>query len=96
MKGAKYAGSVLGSPIVYNNFFFGLEHPIAKSDALFSRTIGGISDENIDISNLVDSNGEYVIAYEHGGGSYNFNINSISLLKDGKNHYYRSACVEWL
>ena len=84
LKGAKYAGSVLGSPIVYNNFFFGLEHPIAKSDALFSRTIGGISDENIDISYLVDSNGEYVIAYEHGGGSDDFNINSISLLKDGK------------
>ncbi len=84
LKGANYAGSVLGSPIVYNNFFFGLEHPIAKSNALFSRTIGNISDENIDISDLVDANSEYVIVYEHGGGSDDFNINSISLLRDGE------------
>ena len=84
LKGANYAGSVLGSPIVYNNFFFGLEHPIAKSKALFSRTIGSITDKNIDISDLVDTNGEYVIVFEHGGGSDDFNINSLSLLKDGE------------
>ncbi len=84
LKGASYAGSVLGSPIIYKNFFFGLEHPIAKSKALFSRTIGSITDKNIDISDLVDTNGEYVIVYEHGGGSDDFNVNSISLLKDGK------------
>ncbi len=84
LKGANYAGSVLGSPIFYNNFFFGLEHPIAKSKALFSRTIGSITDKNIDISDLVDTNGEYVIVFEHGGGSDDFNINSLSLLKDGE------------
>jgi len=84
LKGANYAGSVLGSPIFYNNFFFGLEHPIAKSKALLSRTIGSITDKNIDVSELVNSNGEYVIVFEHGGGSDDFNINSLSLLKDGE------------
>lgn len=82
LKGATYKGSVLGSPIVLNNFFFGLEHPIAHSNALFTRSLGSITNQEIDISDLIDTGGEYVIAFEHGGGSDDFNIKAISLLKD--------------
>ncbi len=84
LKGASYAGSVLGSPIFYNNFFFALEHPIAKSKALFSRTLGSITKKEIDLSNIINQAGEYIISVEHGGGSKDFNINSISLLADNK------------
>lgn len=82
LKGAKYAGSVIGSPIVTKDFFFGFEHPIAKSKALFSRTLGNINEENFNISKLIDKGGDYVLAIEHGGGSEDFNVNAVSLLKD--------------
>ncbi len=82
LKGATYAGSVLGSPIVLDNFFFGLEHPIAHSKALFSRSLGGITFKEIDISDLINSGGKYVVVFQHGGGSDDFNIKAISLLED--------------
>lgn len=81
LPGASYAGSVLGSPITYKNFFFGMEHPIAHSKALMSRTIGSVTEENIDVSEIINGPGEYMVAVEHGGGPDDFNINAISLLK---------------
>lgn len=84
LKGASYAGSVLGSPIKYKNFFFGMEHPIAQSKALLVRTIGDVSIPQIDISNIINGPGEYVISYEHAGGSDQFNINSVALLENGE------------
>ena len=83
LKGAKYAGSVLGSPIIYNNFFFGLEHPIAQSKALYMGNMGSIAQKSIDATQFINSSGKYVISIEHGGGAANYNINAIALL-DGK------------
>ena len=81
LPGANYAGSVLGSPITHKNFFFGMEHPIAHSKALMARSIGSVTQENIDVSKIINGPGEYMVAVEHGGGSDDFNINKISLLK---------------
>ncbi|NKI26988.1 hypothetical protein HCG49_10485 [Arenibacter sp. 6A1] len=81
LPGASYSGSVLGSPITYKNFFFGMEHPIAHSKALVSRTIGSVTEENIDVSEIIDGEGEYMVTVEHGGGADDFNITAISLLK---------------
>ncbi len=83
LEGAIYAGSVLGSPIEYKSFFFGLEHPIAQSKALFARDLGSIRSNEIDISEMVDRPGTYTIAVEHGGGPDNFNISSITLTENG-------------
>ena len=84
LQGAWYDGSVLGSPIIYKNFFFGMEHPIAQSKALLVRTIGDVSVPQVDISNIIDATGEYVVSYEHAGGPDQFNINSIALLENGE------------
>ena len=84
LQGAKYAGSVLGSPILYNNIFFGLEHPIAQSKALYARTVGSIGQESINISELINASGEYVLCFEHGGGPDDFNIQSVSILENKK------------
>ncbi|GGW50504.1 hypothetical protein [Arenibacter certesii] len=84
LPGAIYAGSVLGSPITYKNFFFGMEHPIAHSKALMARSIGSVTQKNIDVSEIINGPGEYMVAVEHGGGSDDFNINKISLLKGGE------------
>ncbi len=84
LKGASCSGSVLGSPITYRNFFFGMEHPIAQSKALLVRTIGDVSIPRVDISGFVDGTGAYVISYEHAGGSDQFNINSIKLLENSQ------------
>ncbi len=84
LKGAKYAGSVLGSPIIYNNFFFGLEHPIAQSKALYSRTVGNIKQDSINVSEIIKASGEYVLCFEHGGGPDDFNIQSVSFLENKK------------
>lgn len=82
LKGASYAGSVLGSPIIYQNVFFGLEHPIAHSKALMARTAGSISNDKIDISSMITEAGKYTVAIEHGGGDDDFNINAVSLLEN--------------
>ncbi len=82
LKGAFYAGSVLGSPIEYKNFFFGLEHPIAHSKALLSRNIGSITQKSIDVSDIIDGNGKYIISVEHGGGPANFNVESVALFEN--------------
>lgn len=84
LKGATYAGSVLGSPIMVRNFFFGMEHPIAQSRALLVRTIGGAIVPQVDISNIINGTGEYVISYEHAGGSNDFNISSVGLIENGE------------
>ncbi len=83
LTGATYAGSVLGSPIDYKSFFFGLEHPIALSDALLVRDIGDITPVPIDVSGIIDRQGNYEIAVEHGGGPADFNITSIALEENG-------------
>jgi len=84
LEGASYAGSVLGSPITYENFFFGLEHPIAHSKALLSRIIGGLGSGAIDISDMISQAGDYVIAIEHGGGPQEFNVSRVQLSANGK------------
>jgi len=84
LKGAEYGGSVLGSPIIYNNFFFGLEHPIAQSKALFSRTVGSIGQDSINVSEIIKTSGEYVFCFEHGGGLDDFNIQSVSFIENKK------------
>ena len=82
LQGARYAGSVLGSPIDYNNFFFALEHPIAQSKALLARRIGDMGEGTYDISGIIDREGEYIIAFEHGGGPADYNIQSVSMMED--------------
>ncbi|MBJ6368634.1 alpha-amylase family protein [Snuella sedimenti] len=84
LQGAWYDGSVLGSPIIYKNFYFGMEHPIAQSKALLVRTIGDVGVPQVDISNIIDGAGAYVVSYEHAGGPDQFNINSIALLENGE------------
>jgi hypothetical protein len=84
LEGAQYSGMVIGSPISCRNFFFGFEHPIALSKALLARNIGAVSGENIDVSEIIDGNGEYRISVELGSSSEYFDINSISLLRNGK------------
>lgn len=84
LNGAYYEGSVLGSPIIYKNFFFGMEHPIAQSKALLVRTIGDVSEPQVDISTIINAPGEYMISFEHAGGPDQFNINSVALLENGE------------
>ncbi len=84
LEGARMAGSVLGSPIEYRNFFFGMEHPIAHSKALITRNIGSITQNSIDVSHIITSPGEYVISVEHGGGPARFNLERVSLLANGR------------
>lgn len=84
LEGAEIAGSVLGSPIQYKNFFFGLEHPIAHSKALLARSIGNIAQKSIDVSAFVKQAGEYVVSVEHGGGPANYNIEAVALYENNK------------
>lgn len=84
LNGAICTGSVLGSPIVSRNFFFGMEQPTAHSKALLTRTIGKITNQSINIDSLLDGNGTYVVHIEHGGGDKEFNILSATLYQNGK------------
>lgn len=84
LNGASYAGSVLGSPILYKNFFFGMEHPIAHSKAFFARNLGSITQPKINLNEVINAPGEYVVSVEHGDGPANYNIESVSLLENGK------------
>ena len=84
LEGAEYSGMVIGSPIHYKNFFFGFEHPIALSKALMARNIGPVSGKKIDVSTLIDGPGEYKLTVELGSSSENFDLRSISLLRNGK------------
>jgi len=84
LKGAEIAGLVLGSPIQYKNLFFGLEHPIAHSKALLTRSIGSITQKTIDVSEIIDAPGKYNLSVEHGGGPSNYNIKSVGLYENGK------------
>jgi hypothetical protein len=84
LPGAQLSGSVLGSPIHCKSFFFGLEHPIAHSKALVTRDIGNITQETIDVSDIIDAAGEYIISVEHRGGLPNYNIESVALLENGQ------------
>jgi len=84
LKGAEYAGSVLGSPITYHNFFFALEHPIAQSKAFYLRPLGSIKYEPIDVTDIIQSSGKYVLCFEHGMGNDNFNIQSVSFIENNK------------
>ena len=84
IEGAEITGLVLGSPIQFKNFFFGLEHPIAHSKALVTRNIGSITQKLIDISDIIDGRGKYIVSVEHGGGPANYNIESVALYEDEK------------
>ena len=84
LKGAEILGSVLGSPVQYKNFFFGLEHPIAHSKALIARNMGSITQKSIDVSEIIDAPGKYIVSVEHGGGPANYNIKSVGLYQNGK------------
>ena len=84
LEGAEYSGMVIGSPIHCRNFFFGFEHPIALSKAFMSRNIGPVSGKNIDVSEIIDAPGEYLISVELGSSSDPFDLKSVSLLGNGK------------
>jgi hypothetical protein len=84
LEGAEYSGMVLGSPIQYKNFFFGLEHPIALSNALIARNIGSVTGKNIDVSDIIDGPGDYIVTVELGSSSESFDLASVSLLCNGK------------
>jgi hypothetical protein len=84
LPGAEYSGMVIGSPIRYKNFFFGFEHPIALSKALMARNIGQVSGNNFDVSDIIDSPGEYIITVELGSSSDSYDLRSVSLLGNGK------------
>ncbi len=84
LEGAEYSGMVPGSPISYKNFFFGFEHPVSLSKALLSRNIGQITGNSIDVSEIADAPGDYVVTAELGSSSDYFDIKSVSLLCDGK------------
>jgi len=82
---ARYAGSVLGAPIVYKNFFFGMENPVAHSYALKNRMAGRFSANPMDVSTIIDSHGEYVVAVEHGvTRDPDFNIVAFQLMQNGQ------------
>jgi hypothetical protein len=83
LQGAEYSGTVIGSPIHYKSFFFGFEHPIALSKALMARNIGPVSAKNIDVSALIDRPGEYEVTVELGSSSENFDLRTVSLLRNG-------------
>ncbi len=83
LPGATYAGSVLGSPILHDNFFFGMEHPISHSDAFFSRNLGSIRNVR-DVSTLIGAPGEYVVAFEHGSTSATYNVTRVAIYENGK------------
>jgi hypothetical protein len=83
LEGATYAGSVLGSPIECRNFFFGFEHPTAQSKALMVHKIGSISQDYIDVTDIIDAEGEYIVCAVHGWHApADFNIQSVSLLEN--------------
>jgi hypothetical protein len=84
LDGAEYSGMVIGSPIHYKNFFFGFEHPIALSKALIARNIGPVSGNNIDVSDIIEGPGEYLVTVELGSSSDPYDLKSVSLLADGK------------
>ncbi len=84
LQGAEITGSVLGTPVQYKNFFFGLEHPIAHSKALITRNIGSITQKLIDVSKIIDAPGKYIVSVEHGGGPANYNLKSVGLFENGK------------
>jgi len=83
LPGATYAGSVLGSPILKGNFFFGMEHPISHSKAFFSRNLGNIAAVK-DVTALIQGPGEYVVAFEHGSTSEPYNVTRVALNENGR------------
>jgi len=83
LKGARYAGSVLGAPITCDNFFFGMENPVAQSKALIHRMTGQLTSNPVDVSHVIPSAGEYLVAVEHGSDP-DFNIESFQLKQNGK------------
>jgi hypothetical protein len=84
LQGTVYEGMVIGSPAVCGSFFFGFEHPVSLSNALLARNIGPVTNKPVDVSRLIDREGEYVVSVELGSSSDFFNINSVSLLENGK------------
>lgn len=84
LKGATYAGLVLGSVIEYENFFFGIEHPIAHSKALITREIGDMKQDAIDVTEMIDAPGEYLVSAQHGSGNDPYNVLSVALFENGK------------
>ena len=84
LNGAQYAGSVLGSPIFCENFFFGMENPVTQSKALMNRRCGNLTSKPVDVSHIIDAVGEYTVSVEHGGGSHDFNVASFQLKQNGK------------
>jgi hypothetical protein len=84
LEDAEYSGMVIGSPVWSGNFFFGFEHPIALSRALLARDIGPVSQNAADVTDLIDSPGQYVVTVELGSSADYFDIESVSLLADDR------------
>lgn len=79
LPGAYCAGTVLGSPIMCGNYFFGMEHPIAHTPSMETRLAGDLGKLKLDVTNLIKGKGNYGISIEHGGGSDDFNLYAIQL-----------------
>lgn len=84
LKGARYMGSVLGSPILCDRTFFGMEHPIAHSRAFRIQRLGGINGDNVDVTGFIKGNGSYVIGIEHLANSIEYDVTAVVLKKNGK------------
>ena len=84
LPGAQYAGSVLGAPITCENFFFGMESPVAQSKALVNRLTGRLLFSPVDVSHIIESDGEYMVFVEHGNWHHDFNVESFQLKQNGK------------
>ena len=84
LNGAQYAGSVLGAPITCENFFFGMENPVAQSKALVNRLTGRLLFSPVDVSQIIVSDGEYMVFVEHGNWHHDFNVESFQLKQNGE------------
>ena len=83
LTGAKYSGSVLGAPITCENFFFGMENPVAQSKALINRLAGRLAPNPVDVSHIIEFAGEYTVSVEYGSSHHDFNIESFQLTRNG-------------
>lgn len=79
LKGAEYAGTVLGCPVICRNYFFGMEHPIAHSPAMTTRLVGNLGEATYDVTPFIKSKGTYGFSIEHGGGSDDYNVTGLTL-----------------
>lgn len=92
--GARQVGSVDGSPVVAEQFFFGCEHPMAKNTAGYAtRPVGVWSPDDVsfpertnlrwEITELVEGPGTYEVRFEYTEGDHRLEIFRLALLAGG-------------